>query len=122
MPNVGHGPSLLEAVQNIAEQLSVFTTVEEADGCCCVSKKDGDECVFLSMTGSQISCYPPSNFTAEQSHFVDAVCWDSLLRYNSEPARDAASNSLWIFKVLGWRRTPSVISWGHTVWISGHDL
>ncbi|XP_013917665.1 PREDICTED: pannexin-3 [Thamnophis sirtalis] len=54
-------------------------------------------------TGSQISCYPPSNFTAEQSHFVDAVCWDSLLHYNSEPAGDAASNSLWVFKVLGAR-------------------
>ncbi|KAG8141455.1 hypothetical protein E2320_007079, partial [Naja naja] len=49
-------------------------------------------------TGSQISCFSPSNFTAEQSHFVDAVCWDTLLRYNSEPARDAASNSLWVFK------------------------
>uniref|UniRef100_A0A8C5SW11 Pannexin n=1 Tax=Laticauda laticaudata TaxID=8630 RepID=A0A8C5SW11_LATLA len=50
--------------------------------------------------GTQISCFSPSNFTAEQSHFVDAVCWDSLLRYNSEPARDAASNSLWVFKVF----------------------
>ncbi|XP_039212535.1 pannexin-3 [Crotalus tigris] len=51
-------------------------------------------------TGSQISCFSPSNFTAEQSHFVDAVCWDSLLRYDSEPAGDATSNSLWVFKVF----------------------
>ncbi|KAM3831031.1 pannexin-3 [Vipera latastei] len=51
-------------------------------------------------TGSQISCFSPSNFTAEQSHFVDAVCWDSLLRYNSEPAGDATANSLWVFKIF----------------------
>ncbi|XP_063167305.1 pannexin-3 [Candoia aspera] len=51
-------------------------------------------------TGSQISCFSPSNFTAEQSDFVDAVCWDSLLRYNSETAGDAASKSLWVFKVF----------------------
>ncbi|KAM6432106.1 pannexin-3 [Liasis olivaceus] len=51
-------------------------------------------------TGSQISCFSPSNFTAEQSDFADAVCWDSLLRYDPETAGDAAPRSLWVFKVF----------------------
>ncbi|XP_062995150.1 pannexin-3 [Elgaria multicarinata webbii] len=51
-------------------------------------------------TGSQISCFSPGNFTGKQSAYVDAVCWDSLLHYDSDAVGDSRSKSLWVLKVF----------------------
>ncbi|OPJ67454.1 pannexin-3 [Patagioenas fasciata monilis] len=45
--------------------------------------------------GSQISCFSPSNFTAQQSGYVDAACWDSLLHHGP-----GGTKSLWALKVF----------------------
>ncbi|KAK2517858.1 hypothetical protein Q9966_014590 [Columba livia] len=45
--------------------------------------------------GSQISCFSPSNLTAQQSGYVDAACWDSLLHHGR-----GGTKSLWALKVF----------------------
>lgn len=51
--------------------------------------------------GSQISCFTPSNFTAQQSGFVDAACWDSLLHHGLDARGRVVTKSLWALKVWG---------------------
>ncbi|KAF7242094.1 Pannexin-3 [Varanus komodoensis] len=51
-------------------------------------------------TGSQISCFSPSNFTGKQSAYVDALCWDSLLHYDADATGDSRPTSLWVLKVF----------------------
>nr|XP_020667226.1 pannexin-3 [Pogona vitticeps] len=48
--------------------------------------------------GSQISCFPPGNFTGKQSAYMDAVCWDSLLHHDVDAA--GSSKSFWILKIF----------------------
>ncbi|NXW88478.1 PANX3 protein, partial [Alopecoenas beccarii] len=50
--------------------------------------------------GSQISCFSPSNFTAQQSGYVDAACWDSLLHHGLDAHGRLVTKSLWALKVF----------------------
>lgn len=52
---------------------------------------------FFPTPGSQISCFPPGNFSGKQSSYMDAVCWDSLLHHDVDSA--GSSKSFWILKV-----------------------
>ncbi|XP_007894201.1 pannexin-3 [Callorhinchus milii] len=49
---------------------------------------------------SQISCFPPSNFSTKQAAYVDAICWESLLHQHIQPSGNVAQRSLWIHKVF----------------------
>ncbi|KAJ1175275.1 hypothetical protein NDU88_000563 [Pleurodeles waltl] len=51
-------------------------------------------------TGSQISCFTPTNFTAKQTVYVDKYCWDSLLHHEFDASGNPAERSLWIHKVF----------------------
>lgn len=51
---------------------------------------------YFLPAGSQISCFSPSNLTAQQSGYVDAACWDSLLHHGR-----GGTKSLWALKVWG---------------------
>ncbi|KFZ57230.1 Pannexin-3, partial [Antrostomus carolinensis] len=51
-------------------------------------------------TGSQISCFSPTNFTGKQSAYVDAACWDSLLHHGFDAEGHAVTKSLWVLKVF----------------------
>ncbi|KAM9217099.1 pannexin-3 [Leptosomus discolor] len=50
--------------------------------------------------GSQISCFSPTNFTAKQSAYVDAACWDSLVHHGFDAEGHAVTKSLWALKVF----------------------
>ncbi|XP_051494485.1 pannexin-3 [Apus apus] len=50
--------------------------------------------------GSQISCFPPTNFTGKQSAYVDTACWDSLLHHGLDAEGHAITKSLWALKVF----------------------
>ncbi|NXU58371.1 PANX3 protein, partial [Turnix velox] len=51
-------------------------------------------------SGSQISCFPPSNFTPPQWSFTEASCWDSLLHHATTPQGLPLTKSLWALKVF----------------------
>ncbi|XP_025978049.2 pannexin-3 [Dromaius novaehollandiae] len=50
--------------------------------------------------GSQISCFPPANFTAKQAAYVDAACWESLVHHGFDAEGRAVTKSLWALKVF----------------------
>ncbi|XP_036209098.1 pannexin-3 [Myotis myotis] len=52
-------------------------------------------------SGSPISCFSPSNFSARQAAYVDSSCWDSLVHHqqDDEPGRYQLK-SLWPHKAL----------------------
>ncbi|XP_038635033.1 pannexin-3 [Scyliorhinus canicula] len=48
---------------------------------------------------SQITCFPPSNFSLKQATYVDLYCWETLLhRHLQTPG--SVQTSLWIHKVF----------------------
>ncbi|XP_072342963.1 pannexin-3-like [Scyliorhinus torazame] len=48
---------------------------------------------------SQITCFPPSNFSLKQATYVDLYCWETLLhRHLQTPGN--VQTSLWIHKVF----------------------
>ncbi|XP_009955313.1 PREDICTED: pannexin-3, partial [Leptosomus discolor] len=49
---------------------------------------------------SQISCFSPTNFTAKQSAYVDAACWDSLVHHGFDAEGHAVTKSLWALKLF----------------------
>ncbi|XP_074832934.1 pannexin-3 [Carettochelys insculpta] len=51
-------------------------------------------------TGTQISCFSPTNFTGKQSAYVDTSCWDSLVHYEFDAAGNATAKSLWTLKAF----------------------
>ncbi|XP_030320504.1 pannexin-3 [Calypte anna] len=51
-------------------------------------------------TGSQISCFPPTNFTGKQSAYVDTACWDSLLHHGLDTEGHMVTKSLWALRVF----------------------
>ncbi|NXX76145.1 PANX3 protein, partial [Urocolius indicus] len=51
-------------------------------------------------SGSQISCFSPTNFTGQQSAYVDTACWDSLLHHGFDSEGHAVTKSLWALKVF----------------------
>ncbi|XP_069470187.1 pannexin-3 [Ambystoma mexicanum] len=51
-------------------------------------------------TGSQISCFTPSNFSSKQTVYVDKYCWDSLLHHEFDASGNPAERSLWTHKVF----------------------
>ncbi|XP_061870231.1 pannexin-3 isoform X2 [Colius striatus] len=51
-------------------------------------------------SGSQISCFSPTNFTGQQSAYVDTACWDSLLHHGFDSEGHAITKSLWALKVF----------------------
>ncbi|NXU77797.1 PANX3 protein, partial [Oreotrochilus melanogaster] len=54
----------------------------------------------LLLPGSQISCFPPTNFTGKQSAYVDTACWDSLLHHGLDTEGHAVTKSLWALRVF----------------------
>ncbi|XP_068023335.1 LOW QUALITY PROTEIN: pannexin-3 [Melanerpes formicivorus] len=50
--------------------------------------------------GSQISCFPPTNFTGKQAAYVDTACWDSLLHHGSDAEGQPFTKSLWALKAF----------------------
>ncbi|MFT7818606.1 pannexin-3 [Arapaima gigas] len=50
--------------------------------------------------GPQISCFPPSNFTAKQASYVDTYCWDSLMHHEFEADGKFEERSLWVHKMF----------------------
>ncbi|XP_075695294.1 pannexin-3-like [Rhinoderma darwinii] len=51
-------------------------------------------------TGSQIICFPPSNYTEKQVQFVDKHCWQSLTHHDFTADGKLAVTALWIHKVF----------------------
>nr|XP_033773289.1 pannexin-3 [Geotrypetes seraphini] len=51
-------------------------------------------------TGSQISCFPPNNFSIRQASYVDKYCWDSLMHYEFDNSGTPTNKSLWIHKIF----------------------
>ncbi|CAN2388131.1 gap junction hemi-channel activity [Pristimantis euphronides] len=51
-------------------------------------------------TGSQIICFPPSNFTEKQVQYVDKHCWQSLTHHDFTADGELSATSLWIHKVF----------------------
>nr|XP_032833829.1 pannexin-3-like isoform X1 [Petromyzon marinus]XP_032833831.1 pannexin-3-like isoform X1 [Petromyzon marinus] len=50
--------------------------------------------------GTQISCFPPANFSWRQAIYADAFCWASLLHHGTEPDGTPHQQSLWIHKMF----------------------
>ncbi|NXN10698.1 PANX3 protein, partial [Indicator maculatus] len=50
--------------------------------------------------GSQVSCFPPTNFTGKQAAYVDTACWDSLLHHGSDTEGQPFTKSLWALKAF----------------------
>ncbi|XP_069750459.1 pannexin-3-like [Narcine bancroftii] len=48
---------------------------------------------------SQITCFPPSNFSMKQVAYVDFYCWETLLHHQHHSKSDTQT-SLWIHKVF----------------------
>uniref|UniRef100_UPI00398E45A9 pannexin-3-like n=1 Tax=Pristiophorus japonicus TaxID=55135 RepID=UPI00398E45A9 len=48
---------------------------------------------------SQITCFPPSNFSLKQATYVDLYCWETLLHHQLQPSGNVQT-SLWIHKVF----------------------
>ncbi|EPQ13539.1 Pannexin-3 [Myotis brandtii] len=51
-------------------------------------------------SGSPISCFSPSNFSARQAAYVDSSCWDSLVHHQQEEPGRYQLKSLWPHKAL----------------------
>ncbi|XP_069597066.1 pannexin-3 [Ranitomeya imitator] len=56
-------------------------------------------------SGSQIICFPPSNFTAKQVQYVDQHCWQSLTHHDFTEDGELSATSLWIHKVFPFTLT-----------------
>ncbi|KAK3550360.1 hypothetical protein QTP86_025137, partial [Hemibagrus guttatus] len=50
--------------------------------------------------GSQVSCFPPSNFTVKQAAYVDTYCWDSLMHHEFDENGNSEERSLWVHKMF----------------------
>ncbi|KAM4704358.1 pannexin-3 [Rhinophrynus dorsalis] len=50
--------------------------------------------------GSQVICFPPSNFSEKQVEFVEKHCWHSLTHHEFNFNEDSSERSLWIHKVF----------------------
>ncbi|XP_018610735.1 pannexin-3 isoform X2 [Scleropages formosus] len=50
--------------------------------------------------GPQISCFPPTNFTAKQAGYVDTYCWDSLMHHEFDADGNFEERSLWVHKMF----------------------
>ncbi|XP_067826888.1 pannexin-3 [Heptranchias perlo] len=48
---------------------------------------------------SQITCFPPSNFSLKQATYVDLYCWETLLHHQFQTS-GTVEMSLWIHKVF----------------------
>ncbi|XP_063797926.1 pannexin-3-like, partial [Pseudophryne corroboree] len=59
----------------------------------------------LSISGSQILCFPPNNFTEKQVQYVDKHCWQSLTHHDFSSASNPYVRSLWIHKVFPFTLT-----------------
>lgn len=55
--------------------------------------------MLFAFVGSQISCFPPSNFTVKQAAYVDMYCWDSLMHHEFDESGNSEERSLWVHKV-----------------------
>lgn len=55
--------------------------------------------IIFFLTGPQISCFTPSNFTAKQASYVDTYCWDSLMHHEFDSDGNFEEQSLWVHKV-----------------------
>ncbi len=47
-------------------------------------------CVISSLLGSQITCFPPTNFTLRQAAYVDSFCWAAVEHLPTEKGADSA--------------------------------
>ncbi|XP_078282882.1 pannexin-3-like [Rhinoraja longicauda] len=61
---------------------------------------------------SQITCFPPGNFSLKQATYVDLYCWETLLQYQLHPHNNMQS-SLWIHKVFPY----SLLAIGMTMYL-----
>uniref|UniRef100_A0A4W4FSV2 Pannexin n=1 Tax=Electrophorus electricus TaxID=8005 RepID=A0A4W4FSV2_ELEEL len=50
--------------------------------------------------GPQISCFPPSNFTAKQAAYVDTYCWDIVMHHEFDTNGNVEERSLWVHKMF----------------------
>lgn len=55
--------------------------------------------MLFAFLGPQVSCFPPSNFTAKQAAYVDTYCWDSLMHHEFDANGNSEERSLWVHKV-----------------------
>lgn len=55
----------------------------------------GHVSISLLLLGSQISCFPPTNFTMRQAVYVDSFCWVATERQTTEDG-----SPLWLHKVM----------------------
>ncbi|CAH2320382.1 pannexin-3 [Pelobates cultripes] len=49
--------------------------------------------------GSQVICFPPSNFSEKHVQYVDKHCWHSLRHHDFTAGRNPEVRSLWVHKV-----------------------
>ncbi|XP_051895974.1 pannexin-3 [Pristis pectinata] len=61
---------------------------------------------------SQITCFPPSNFSLKQAAYVDLYCWETLLHHQLHPNNNMQT-SLWIHKVFPY----SLLAIGMTMYL-----
>lgn len=47
-------------------------------------------CVISSLLGTQITCFPPTNFTLRQAAYVDSFCWAAVEHHPTENGADSA--------------------------------
>lgn len=47
-------------------------------------------CVISTLLGSQITCFPPTNFTLRQAAYVDSFCWAEVEHHPTENGADSA--------------------------------
>lgn len=47
-------------------------------------------CVIPSPLGTQITCFPPTNFTMRQAAYVDSFCWAAVEHHPTDNGDDSA--------------------------------
>lgn len=47
-------------------------------------------CVIPSPLGTQITCFPPTNFTLRQAAYVDSFCWAAVEHHPTDNGADSA--------------------------------
>lgn len=53
-------------------------------------RKSSSSCVISSLLGTQITCFPPTNFTLRQAAYVDSFCWAAVEHLPTEKGADSA--------------------------------
>ncbi|XP_043532358.1 pannexin-3-like [Chiloscyllium plagiosum] len=61
--------------------------------------RTGEYKMQVAVEESQITCFPPSNFSLKQATYVDLYCWETLLHRHLQTS-GTMQTSLWIHKVL----------------------